>query len=139
MIEDLREEFHPAHHDRFGHSLKDNPIELVSARLEARGTNRPPAERATSVAESEADPVPVGSRPAWFGDGFLETQVYRAAHLAPGAAVAGPAMIELSTSTIVVPPTWELAVHASGAFLIHSSSTALETVIDRLDAGGVSA
>jgi N-methylhydantoinase A len=139
-METLKESFHPAHYRRFGHSLVDNEIELVNARLEARGSiyERTGSPEAGGSASTEG-PVPTHSRPAWFGAGFVETPVYDPSALAPGAVIEGPAMVELETSTVVVPPERRLEVHDSGALLLHSASFELGALVERLYAGGASA
>jgi N-methylhydantoinase A len=67
-----------------------------------------------SVAAGVPIPEPVGRRPAppetthvyWPGSGWTATEVHRGA---PGVSVCGPALIELSDTTIAVPPGASLA------------------------------
>ena len=52
------------------------------------------------------DAVAVGSRDAWFTelDGWVPTSVYDWTRLAPGARLTGPAVVEGTDTTVVVPP-----------------------------------
>jgi N-methylhydantoinase A len=63
-----------------------------------------------------------GARPVWspLDRSLLETPVYDGLALGPGAAVAGPAVVELANTTIVVPPRFELLVDRYGSFLLAS-------------------
>jgi N-methylhydantoinase A len=59
------------------------------------------------------DPL-VGERQAWFGGAQRPCPVYDAALLAPEQAVAGPAFVEVPTTTLVVYPGQRAAIDASG-------------------------
>lgn len=135
---ELRQQFHPAHHQRFGHSLVDDHIEIVNIRVEARGTAAPP-ESPQGAANRTSDPRGVArERPAWFDGNFIPTRVQAAGDLDAGSRLTGPAMVELTTSTVVVPPGWTLEVHSSGSLLLHPSARSLDGVVDELLAGGTS-
>jgi N-methylhydantoinase A len=58
-----------------------------------------------------------GSRDGYF-DGWVEMAIHDGVALGPGATVAGPAVIESATTTILVPPGDRLTVAASGNFAI---------------------
>jgi N-methylhydantoinase A len=59
------------------------------------------------------------ARPAYFpGLGMTDTACYVGQDLAPGFAVAGPAVIEEATTTIVVPPGSRLRVNPLGDYVI---------------------
>ena len=51
-----------------------------------------------------------GTRRAWFDGAFIDTAVYDRYALAPGDTVSGPAIIEETESTTVVPPRCTLSV-----------------------------
>ncbi|MHB1810380.1 MAG: hydantoinase/oxoprolinase family protein, partial [Solirubrobacteraceae bacterium] len=63
---------------------------------------------------------PAGSRPVWSTRRreLLDTPVYAGEQLHAGFAMAGPAIVELPTTTIVVPEEFELIVDDRGAFLL---------------------
>jgi len=57
-------------------------------------------------------------RNVWFDGEWRETCVYERNGVGPGAVVEGPAIIEESGATTVVPPEWRATVHASGHLLL---------------------
>ncbi|WP_049936818.1 hydantoinase/oxoprolinase family protein [Haloplanus natans] len=93
--------FHERHERRYGHASPDEPIELVTIRLRARGVVDPPA---LSMATGAAEATPRATRPATFDGKTDATPVYDRERLGPGAAFDGPAVIEGVESTAVVPP-----------------------------------
>jgi len=52
----------------------------------------------------------IGERPVYFDNGLLETAIYERRHLPVGAAIAGPAVIEQSDSTVLIEPGTQ-AIH----------------------------
>jgi N-methylhydantoinase A len=95
--------FHGEHRQRFGYSMPDRPVEVVTARLTASVSREtPPEERAAAPRGA-----PPGRRPVWFRDtGFADTPVYDRAGLPVGGVISGPAIIEQMDTTTVVPPGW---------------------------------
>ncbi|MBI4012344.1 MAG: hydantoinase/oxoprolinase family protein [Candidatus Rokubacteria bacterium] len=98
--------------ERYGQAARDQPLEVVSWRVRARGP----------VPRVALEPVPrrrdaraafTGRRPVYFGR-FLPTPVYDRARLGAGAVVRGPAIVEERESTLVVPPGARLAVDRRG-------------------------
>jgi N-methylhydantoinase A len=85
-------------------------------RVSARGKVRTP-----SLVQRSPD----GRRPApgtrdvhWEGEGFRPTDIHRGEDLGPGAAVEGPAIVEMAETTIVVPPGDTGTVDPYGSFVI---------------------
>ncbi len=52
------------------------------------------------------------------GAGAVEAEVHDRARLAPGAVLAGPAVLEQPDTTILVPPGWQAAADQTGALLL---------------------
>ena len=100
--------FHVAYEKRYGRTIRGVEAEAVTWRVAVSASASPPAalrSRRRAAHRSGLRPgEPTGRRPAWFGDGFVETPFYRRAHLSQGARVEGPAIIEEAGSTTVVPP-----------------------------------
>ena len=48
----------------------------------------------------------------------VRTPVYDGGALGAGAIIAGPAIIEEVTTTIVIEPGWTSSLHASGSYVI---------------------
>ena len=105
----------------------DLPLELVNLRLTATLDEHraaalvlPGAAAADSTAAAPAEPVDLagavkGTRPVYFPEGgFRPATVYDRYRLAPGARLAGPAIIEERESTIVVGPDTVASVDVHG-------------------------
>ncbi|MGQ0651076.1 MAG: hydantoinase/oxoprolinase family protein [Betaproteobacteria bacterium] len=93
-------EFHRQHEAVYTYSVPDEPVEIVNIRLRAIGLVDKPKQR-TSAAGGAANPA--GTREAWFGRP-MQASVYARKDLAPGARIAGPAIIQELSSATIVPP-----------------------------------
>jgi N-methylhydantoinase A len=108
---ELSERFERAHEQRYGHRDPDGEVVLVDIRLAmvAAGPRpRPAAAAAGQLAE--------GSRPARFGERWIETPVLRG-EPAAGTRAAGPVVFELPQATLVLPPGWEAEVDGAGTIV----------------------
>jgi len=81
-----------------------DPVEFVNYRVRVVGPVPKPDWSTDQVAPQP--PVPLSYRPAWFGGEMADTPVYRRHTFLPGPTVAGPAIIEETSSTVVVPEGW---------------------------------
>ncbi len=95
----------------FGHLYRrlygvrpDDPVELVNYRVRVIGPVPKPDWSTDETTTTPPDPH--GHRPAWFGDAMADTPVYRRNTLLPGPTITGPAIVEESSSTVVVPSGW---------------------------------
>jgi N-methylhydantoinase A len=95
--------FLSSYRERFGRALDGLPMEALTWRLAASSPGRDIAmEGAQKMTTGE---VQRGSRRALFeGHGWCDCAVYDRYRLAPGAAFAGPALVEERESTCVIPP-----------------------------------
>jgi len=85
-------------------------------RVTGRGTIRTPA---LPKLEATGRVEPVGSRDVyWESEGFRRTDIYDGAALGPGADLVGPAIVEMSVTTIVVQPGQSARVDDYGSFVI---------------------
>jgi len=99
---DLVDRFHELHQATRGFSFPAQQPLLRGIRLVHRGrTPKPPvlARLGTATASEDAR---TGTRQAHFGDGFVEVPTYDGTALAPGATVAGPALIEEPFTVVVL-------------------------------------
>jgi len=77
------------------------------------GLNVPSLVPEAQAGETPAAEALAGTRPVTYGpDGSVETPIYRSLGLRHGNVIAGPAIIEAPTTTIVVHPGQEAAVDA---------------------------
>jgi len=102
--------FHARHAERYGHAL-DQPVELVTLRLAARGEGcgfRLPAWRADDRPDLRPVSVP----------GCGEMPLYRRETLPPGFTFAGPAIVAEQVATTWVAPGWRGWVDDFGNLLL---------------------
>ena len=108
----LREAFDRRHGDTFGYVDTENDAEIVNVRLVTFGRiDKPHLE---FQPEAGGDPK-LETRPVWFDGAWTECPVFDRARMAQGFSFGGPAIVEEAGGTTVVPPSWRVTVHASGA------------------------
>jgi len=79
-------------------------FEIFEVGLVASVLKVKPKLRPLPLGDSDPAAAQTGVRPAWFGDRFHPAGRYKWDQLQPGNQVAGPAIIELPTTTLVIPP-----------------------------------
>ncbi len=105
--------FHERHKVIYGHSNPSMPLTIETIKLHAIG-KRPPLEL-TKEQLCKEDPSSAlkRKRSVYFGNGgFVETPCYEGDLLRPGNVVAGPAIIEETQTTVVLPQEWSLTIDA---------------------------
>ena len=110
----LLQRFHALHRERFGHAQPGDPVELINLRVLARG--RTPHPSPTATIEGKA--APLRHRRAWFAGSWRDVPVYAGLTLPSATILAGPALVELPTSTIVVPEDFSLTLSRGGDYLL---------------------
>ncbi|SFG58175.1 N-methylhydantoinase A [Halopelagius inordinatus] len=102
-LADARERFHEAHERRYGHAYPEEPVELVTLRLRARGLVSPPNLEPERREGSVEDAITETRRVVLSGEAF-DARVYDRTRLPTDAAFEGPAVVEGEESTTVVHP-----------------------------------
>ncbi|WP_313694022.1 hydantoinase/oxoprolinase family protein [Halorarum halobium] len=102
-LDAVAERFHEAHERRYGHAYREEPVELVTVRLRARGVVEPPELSVEDRAGDPADAVAETRDVLFHGDPH-DTPVYDRERLPTDAAFDGPAVVEGAESTVVVHP-----------------------------------
>ncbi len=119
----IAERFLAEYRARYGYTYEDLEIELVTLRVTAsaeRSLAEPAAPAAPAAVGKAAAPALKGERPAWSprAGRFIPHRVYAMERLAPGATLAGPAIVEENASTLVVGEGAAAAVDARGFILV---------------------
>jgi N-methylhydantoinase A len=105
------ERFHRRHAELYTYAMPDQESVLVNARVAVSGVIE---ELPQEPALPEAPPAaPLGERRIVLDDPAL-VPVYRFEALAPGQAIAGPALIEAATTTVLLRPGDRAAVTPHG-------------------------
>jgi N-methylhydantoinase A len=114
------DEFHTIHEQLYSFKQPEHPTEVLDLRLELIGVRG--SRHLPSAAFGDEDPAPAktGERPVYFpsAEGFVDTPVYDGDKMRPGYLVAGPAVIEEPTTTIVVYPDQEAMVDQYSTYVI---------------------
>jgi N-methylhydantoinase A len=101
----LRARFHEAHRRRYGHMAEAEAVEVVNYQVTAVGQIAKPHFLKTAAPDRTQLPRPENIRTAHFSATEpVPVPIYRRSALTPGTAIAGPAVIEEMTSTIVLYP-----------------------------------
>ncbi len=114
----IREAFHARHEQLFTYAERHNTVEVVNIEATLYGLIDKPAP--ARIAEGGGAAGAGGRREAIFArDGTAtSTPIHDGAILRAGARIAGPAIIEEETTTIVIEPGWTAELHAGGAYRI---------------------
>ena len=106
LVAELRAGFEKAHHQVYGYTAPEEPIQAVTFRIEATGIVRPAEMRAYPKAAAKLADAQMATRDVWLPEsqGFVACPVYDRERLGPGHRMAGPAIIEQMDATTVVLP-----------------------------------
>jgi N-methylhydantoinase A len=107
--DELREAFEVEHEERYGYRDAEQTLELVTIRVTA---STPAIDVTLTAGEREAG-FERNRRTAILGGEELDVDVLRGS-AAPGTEVAGPAVVELPESTLLVPAHWRGEVGETG-------------------------
>ncbi|MFQ5915027.1 MAG: hydantoinase/oxoprolinase family protein, partial [Nitrospinota bacterium] len=98
--------YNSEHQREYGYVASDvGEIEIANLRLVAYGAPSGVTPQ-RAARRAKAEDALKGARPVYFGDakGFVETRIYDRTRLGQGASLTGPAVIEQSDTTTVLPP-----------------------------------
>jgi N-methylhydantoinase A len=112
-VERMKSDFAARHLKLYGYNLPGQAVEALHWRLTAVGrTERPLFARADAIQRTTART----SRDVVFDGRWISTTVYRGSEMSSGMSIAGPAIIEEPTTTIVISPGSALAVNEFGDY-----------------------
>jgi len=101
LADELKRAFETRHEELYTYSLDDQDPVLINARVTTSGAlPTPPVEPEAPRGEAAA---PVGAREIWLGE-WLEAPVFDFDTLAGGQVLAGPAIVESDTTTVLLRP-----------------------------------
>jgi N-methylhydantoinase A/oxoprolinase/acetone carboxylase beta subunit/N-methylhydantoinase B/oxoprolinase/acetone carboxylase alpha subunit len=109
-LEQLANSFHKKHEELYTFSLPWIPVELRNLRLIVKIKG----EKLKLIKIPQGSKDPAGAmkrtRKCYFQGKYIETPVYDSEKLEAGNIIKGPAIIEVPTTTAVVPPNFECTV-----------------------------
>jgi N-methylhydantoinase A len=119
-IEGVARSFHDMHRQLYTFAVEDAPLDFYHWRLVAFGKLAQHEQRSEELGPEDPSPASKGTRQACFArDASLTTAgVYDGDALRAGMKVTGPAIIERTTTTVVIREGDVLRVNEVGAFSI---------------------
>jgi N-methylhydantoinase A len=112
LIAAIEERFHRRHEELYTYCSRDQEVVFVNARVAAIGA-LPRIETKLAPLDATRDAVATGSRQIYLGN-WQEVPLYRFAQLAPGDRIAGPALVEAETTTVLLNAGDRLVVNGLG-------------------------
>jgi len=102
--ERIEQAFHAEHDRRNGTHDAASRVEIITwgVRVEI-----PRHEQLSDEVAASGESTVHRTDPIVFGGRVEETPRYRGVTLSPGQSIPGPAIIDLPTTTVVVPPEWD--------------------------------
>jgi N-methylhydantoinase A len=123
------ESFHQAHVGAYGFAQTSNPVEIVNLRVTGVGVLK--GQTAPSDDGGEMCLAPTTPRPIWTNGAadWHKAQSYVLADTSSQKlrAVTGPSLIDLPTSTLLVPDGWMCSVTEAGDLLLARATTRVKS------------
>ena len=111
----INKNFHSTYEKQYGHSTPEGPSEFINLRLIATGK----IKKSESVKSIENDKIINDSkRKIIFNQKEFETKVYARHNIKNNEKLEGPAVIEESTATTVIPPNYSITKDDFGNIII---------------------
>jgi N-methylhydantoinase A len=122
LLDALAAAFHEKHEQTFAFAMPSRPIEVVYLRVRAIAATAPIRLREIAAGAESAESARKADRRCYFGraTGWQMTPIYDGAALVSGNRIAGPALIEETSSTILVPGGAHASVDQFGNYLIQA-------------------
>lgn len=128
-LEAITAKFHRQHDALYGYAMPGAEVELINLRVTGTGeTTKPELTRQPPGAE-DSEHARIGERRAYFRREFHQVPVYDGLALASGNRLDGPAIVVQPTTTIVVPPDFELRCDEFGNYLMVRRGADVEQLI----------
>ena len=115
---DLADRFHRLHEASRGFSFPNQQPLVRGIRLVQRGLTPKPPLLAQLGTTTDPNELHTGSRPAYFGDGFIDTPTYDGASMGPGTTLTGPALIEEPFTVVVLAAGDQATLDENGNYSI---------------------
>lgn len=131
-VEYLAQLFHRKHDTLYGYAMPGAELELINIRLQAIGETEKPTFKDSPQHPPDASKALKNERQVFFEDRFISTPVYNGLLLQHGHMVFGPAIVEEPTTTIVVPPDFDLTCDPYNNYVMYRKDQKLEDIISQL-------
>ncbi len=120
----LLQEFHRRHKLLNGYEMPNQSVEIVTMRLGLTVPQQPFVSAVQAERTGGAQDAIVSRRDVWFrGRDFMDTPIFDRSKLGPGHQFSGPAIVEQTDTTTVIPPDSMVEVDKMGNILIKLGET----------------
>tara|TARA_B100001989_G_scaffold252643_1_gene235456 strand:- start:689 stop:2701 length:2013 start_codon:yes stop_codon:yes gene_type:complete len=114
-LNEINNNFHKTYEKQYGHSTPEGPSEFINLRLIATGK----IKKTDSVKNIENDKtIKDSKRKIIFNQKEYETKIYARHNIRVNESFEGPAVIEESTATTVIPPNYSIIKDEFGNIII---------------------
>ena len=114
-LNEINNNFHKTYEKQYGHSTPEGPSEFINLRLIATGK----IKKTDSVKSIENDKtIKDSKRKIIFNQKEYETKIYARHNIRVNESFEGPAVIEESTATTVIPPNYSITKDDFGNIII---------------------
>jgi N-methylhydantoinase A len=114
---------HREHNRLYGYSLEAEgaPIEIINVRVQAEGAVDRPRRAAQRWRDDDPARAQTGRRDVYVpeDDAFRSVPIYDGERLGFGQRIAGPAVVEHPTTSVVLTGAWDGIVDAHGSFVVY--------------------
>jgi N-methylhydantoinase A len=117
-MEAATERFHQEHEREYGHSDREQEVQVVHARVFGRHQVAKPTISAAEPGGQDPSGALIGRRPVRFDGAQHDAPAYDRLLLRAGNAIAGPAVIDERSSTTALPPGTTARVDRYGNLLL---------------------
>ncbi|MDZ4311754.1 MAG: hydantoinase/oxoprolinase family protein [Cypionkella sp.] len=118
-IDQIKAAFHARHEQLYTYSEPHSTVEVVNIESTVYGLVDKPKRMHIAPGKAADQAIKAYREAVFSADGSrIRTPIYEGGALGAGAEIAGPAVIEEVTTTIVIEPGWSATLDASGSYLI---------------------
>jgi N-methylhydantoinase A len=126
--------FHTRHEQLYTFNMPWQAIEFLTFRLRATVPRRPFELTAIVAGDGSAEHAVKRHRTAWWDGRPVETAVYDGSLLRAGDRFPGPAIVEETTTTVVVPPAYAVEVDRFKNYVMTRGTTGAADTASRFEA-----
>jgi len=132
-VKSLVNEFHKVHEVCYAYSVPGYPVDCLFLRVRVEGITEKPSFGEEPYSGEDASVALKGWREVLFeARQPVKVAIYDGNKLGNGNRITGPAIIEEPTTTIVIPPDYEVQCDAYSHYLIYPKSLSLEEILGKL-------
>jgi N-methylhydantoinase A len=113
--------FHELHRTTYTFAQEDTPVEIVTLRVDARGSLPQPRLTELAPGGDPADAI-VGRQAVHLEGGVVEAPIYARARLGAGARIAGPAILTQLDATTLLLPRQTAEVNLTGSLIVREDA-----------------